>query len=433
MSHVVRRCLVILGLLFLAQTVDAGEIRWSSCPDDRPTTSAAAIDCGVYETGDTLSDQPVRLALARLRHRPDRLSENPVIFVPGGPAEPAGLTPGKLSQWQHFQQQAGWPRDIVLFDPRATGKSRPKVACRANESDRACRRRIGASVPAELSMSAAVRDLHGLIEALDQGPAVLWAHSFGSFVVRALAARYPEDISAVILESPADDNQRDTDFADVAAARALERVTTGCGVAECGMFVPSPGALVGAWMALLTRRSLTLMTARVPWPSAEHRVTDETLRAGILFSQYHADRRADVVQRLRLALKDEQALAPLVAPVWQLSGSQSATSPAYWAMRCSIAPPLRRSQKCRHWSANASVVPMRSASTLHGVVVYANADIVTPSARARALLTHSPGLAGIGVASGGHQPLRVSACAQQRVGAWLARRARPPATSLCGG
>ena len=434
MRPIIRRCLLIAsGLLLLAQTVVAGEIRWSSCPDDRPATSAAAIDCGVFKPGDTLDGRPVRLALARLRHHPDHLGEHPVVYVPGGPAEPAGLTPEEISQWQRFQQQAGWPRDIVLFDPRATGKSRPEIVCQPDEADRACRERIGPAMLAQLSMSAAVEDLHGVIQALDQGPAVLWAHSFGVFVVRALAARYPGDMVAVILESPAADRQRGKNFADAAAARALTRVAQGCRIAECGLAVPSARVLVGAWRAVLAQRDITLSSARVPYRGIEGPLTDETLVAGILFSQYRADTRADVAHRLRRALQNLQALTPLVAPVWQQARSQSTTSPAYWAMRCSIMPAPRRSSGCEPWQMGEHVVSMRPARTLHGVLVYATQDVVTPAAAAHALLARSPGLAGIGVAGGGHQPLRDSACAQRRVGAWLTRLQRPPATTLCGG
>src|SRR5699024_7377507 len=131
--------------------------------------------------------KPVRLRVAVLRAHPDRKDPTPIIHLPGGPGDSAGLDAQGLAQWRAWQQRAGRPHDVVLFDPRGTGKSRPRWYCgktlsapyrrlsvagandglRPNaQALRRCLQRLGPVVVAGLGPRAQLRDLDALIDAL---------------------------------------------------------------------------------------------------------------------------------------------------------------------------------------------------------------------------------------------------------------------------
>ena len=146
-------------------TADAA-LTWRSCPAIVPHVSAATLRCATLRPGRAIAGRPVRLALARLQARPHRPSDHPVIVVPGGPGTPAGLDSAGLAAWQGFQQHAGWQRDIVVFDPRSTGQSLPRITCEDGERLAPCHHRLGTATVQALSVSAAVEDLHALVKAL---------------------------------------------------------------------------------------------------------------------------------------------------------------------------------------------------------------------------------------------------------------------------
>ncbi|ROO32913.1 alpha/beta fold hydrolase [Salinisphaera japonica] len=444
--------IVLLALGSASPAAADAALTWRACPEIEPAVSAATLRCATLRPGHAIAGQPVRLAVARLQARPDRISDHPVIFVPGGPGAPAGLDAAGLADWQRFQQYAGWPRDIVLFDPRSTGQSLPRVACNEGERLAPCRRRLGAATARALSVSAAVRDLHALVEALGQGPAVFWAQSFGAFVVRALAAAYPGDIESLILESPAMHEQGGAAFSARVTQRAVDAVITRCNARlACRLGVPSIRTTLAAWLATLGRAPIEAAWATIPYPSQRLSVAPDTLLTGLLFASYAPDTAPAIAGRLRQALGDTAVLAPLLRPVAALGKTSASHAPAYWSMRCSLAGlrtvagrsksapilditaylgPADSSEACRDWPvANKPV--LASFHAVSGRLVYGKQDIVTPPDLIETAIVESPALYGVAVAGGGHLPLRDSPCALADIADWLNDEVSARAGKLC--
>ena len=94
----------------------------------------------------------------------------------------AGLAASCLN-WSRVQAELATRARTCSYDRAGLGWSRP------GRGDR--------------SLRALTDDLHGLIHALELArPFVLVGHSFGTYLVRAYAHRFPEDVSALVLVDP---------------------------------------------------------------------------------------------------------------------------------------------------------------------------------------------------------------------------------------
>ena len=120
---------------------------------------------------------------------------------------------------------------------------------------------LGWSAPVhrDRSLRRLTDDLHRLIHALDlPGPVVLTGHSFGTYIVRVYAHRFPEDVSALVLVDPV--TPEECSHPALAVRRRLWRaeffsyVTGGfaaCGVVRLGLWAllrrggGNPGPVLG--------------------------------------------------------------------------------------------------------------------------------------------------------------------------------------------
>jgi pimeloyl-ACP methyl ester carboxylesterase len=107
--------------------------------------------------------------------RTNDASTEPVLLMIGSPMGAAGFT----TLAGHFPD-----RTVVTYDPRAAGRST---------------RTDGAS---ETRVEEHADDLHRIVEALDAGPADMFATSGGAVNALALVARHPEDVRTLVAHEP---------------------------------------------------------------------------------------------------------------------------------------------------------------------------------------------------------------------------------------
>jgi len=106
--------------------------------------------------------------------------------------------------------QAGAAGPVVVFEAglAATSLNWCLVQSALSATARSCsydRAGLGWSVPgsADRSLRRWTDDLHRLIQALDlPRPLILAGHSFGSYIVRVYASRFPDDVAALVLLDP---------------------------------------------------------------------------------------------------------------------------------------------------------------------------------------------------------------------------------------
>jgi len=471
----------IVGVLLLLGRpghADTAEIEWTDCPLSQPAPSAARMDCGWLSTGATLEDQPVRLRVVVLRARPDTRDRTPVIYLPGGPGDSAGLDAHGLLVWQRWQQAAGWPHDVVLSDPRGTGESTPRPRCgsasrrhdlgpimRQRAGDEAsefteqalsradCYRALGRRTADALGPAAQIQDIDALVSALDADQVTLWGVSYGTRIARLYANRHPNRIRALVLDSLFPFTRDDLLSMPTQLADAIATLDSWCGeqAAHCRDLAASPSVTLSGLLNRYETAAPTLITADRLGRVRTFRVTPYRLLLMVLLAGYDATSRADTIQRLELAHDGRaNALWPLVTRLERQSADPAKSDAVFWSTRCAlqagvpdrqqwsetlarypvVARHVRRARAapvCDIWQVTRVGPPSEHALSLPVLVLSGAQDPATPPRWARAFVSAHPSVRYVLVAGGGHAVTLGARCAQRAVAAFLAdpKLARP--------
>jgi pimeloyl-ACP methyl ester carboxylesterase len=185
------------------------------------------VECGKLIVPESeAGGRRYRLQVAILRSLRERLHNEAIVVLPGGPG--GDLIRGDAARLaQHPLQDAlRQHRDIVLMDPRGTGYSEPGELCPAFGSMEtraailrlqldertavvrreleACRARLQEQRidPSQFNSVALARDLEGLRHALGYGQLNLIGLSWGTRVVLETMRRFPESVRSAILFGP---------------------------------------------------------------------------------------------------------------------------------------------------------------------------------------------------------------------------------------
>lgn len=196
---------------------------WFSVPAERDA------QCGVLKVPEQWGAE--RSRMLRLRfvvfRGTDSAAIEPLVYLAGGPGEPAAIDEASIARWWDWIARAKWlsKRDLVVFDYRGAGLSEPAMNCpelaetayrvygetrgveQANEVWSAavaqCRDRLRASGIdlGDYTTEAIVADLHSLLEQLGYQSWDFLAVSYGTRVALSFIDRWPEGTRAVILDS----------------------------------------------------------------------------------------------------------------------------------------------------------------------------------------------------------------------------------------
>ncbi|MES1941429.1 alpha/beta fold family hydrolase [Salinisphaera sp. T5B8] len=447
----------------------AQSIEWDACPRLVATLSAAQTDCGWLDTGEPLQGQPVRLRFAILRARPDRKDAYPVVYVPGGPGESAGVDAPALTRWQRWQQQAGWPHDIVLFDPRGTGESQPRPRCapdtslpwRAPASARAdnafareaiitrqCLARLGKSGMQALGPAAQLRDIAALLTGLGVTRASLWGVSYGTRIARLFARRYPAQVDTLVLDSIVPFDQNELAALPLQIDSAITQLDRTCRAAgACPM--ANPRAAVGALLKRFDAQPAVVALVGYDNLPLLFEITPYRLLLMLLFAAYDSDQTADTRIRLERALRGQTAaLMPLAARVAAQASSRGHSTPVFWATRCAlyvdgpeaarawqkalsqapmIAPYIEQAPQasvCEDWPLPRYQADPRALPDRPILVVAGTDDVLTPARASQAFARARPSARWAPIAGAGHAPTLSQPQAQGVVAEFLRERSR---------
>ncbi|HEX2738194.1 MAG TPA: transporter, partial [Acidimicrobiia bacterium] len=97
------------------------------CTDDRLPIDRTHIDCGtltVPENRRKPNGRQVHLPVAILRSTAANKQPDPIVYLVGGPGV-GGLTPATV----FYDSGIVTDRDLILIDPRGTGRATPSLAC----------------------------------------------------------------------------------------------------------------------------------------------------------------------------------------------------------------------------------------------------------------------------------------------------------------
>lgn len=443
--------LILLGAGVCA-SAQAGRLVWGDCPTlSNDSGSAARMQCGWLDTGTLIDGRPVRLRVVMLRARPDRRSARPVIYIPGGPGDSAGLSASGLVAWRRFQQRAGWPADLVLFDPRGTGESQPRPACPvrrdgahgARRQAVTCYQALGERTADALGPTAQIHDIVTLIDALDVDSATLWAVSYGTRIARGVAADAPQIIRALVLDSPVYTLRSATADQRAVERRAVTALLAYCRThLACRLAVPSARSTIEGLLAAAAEQPRSLAWADIPRRPWVTSITPARLLSMIVLAGYRPVSSANTIRRLQHAARTGgvAALSPLAATLGSVVENRGHSRAVYAATRCayersSHAPRPARDgafwldrylaplagQSCGRWPV-AAVRPVSGPSELSILLLNGGRDIVTPAARSAPAIRPDRHRTAVLIPDAGHAPTLTDRCAQEVVAGFLPAR-----------
>ena len=215
-----------------------------ACPDHLDVPDDATLTCGyvtVLEDRAKPDGRAIELYVVRIRGPYPLRYRDPVIYLAGGP----GGSATRRTQWVLDQGRFLWTaRDLVLFDQRGIGRSKPRLECAQYRHDYAdirdrdldpdeelklrveallgCKRTLidqGIDLSTYTSASTAA-DVADIVSAMGYESFNLYGTSYGTLLALTVMRDFPAGVRSVILDGvlPLQINHYETHYADRAAA-----------------------------------------------------------------------------------------------------------------------------------------------------------------------------------------------------------------------
>ncbi|AMW13946.1 peptidase [Streptomyces qaidamensis] len=207
-----------------ANTVRTARLTWKSCAtEDYPTLQCASLKVPLDHRRP--HGKKITLALSRVPHTA-RTYQGPLLVNPGGPGG-SGLTlAGFVASSLPAKVAAQY--DVIGFDPRGVGASRPALDCRPGHFDpvrpdslpttpaiekanldrarsfaAACGKKYGHLLP-YIDTTSAVRDMDAIRQALGAKKINYFGYSYGTYLGAVYATFFPERVRRLVLDSVVD-------------------------------------------------------------------------------------------------------------------------------------------------------------------------------------------------------------------------------------
>jgi pimeloyl-ACP methyl ester carboxylesterase len=268
-------------LVLVAACGSKAPVRQIALTECRVPKLATAAQCGKVEVpedrgrpaGSTLAIAVIVLPAATLSPQPD-----PLLMLPGGPGQSADALAPLAGALGGVRRN----RDIVLIDPRGTGKSAPLRCAALAPRDAfdemaeeqtiaiAAQRCIaelrasGDADPAQYTTSAVVADIEAVRIALGYDRINLWGGSYGTRVAQEYLRRYPQHVRSVVLDGAAPPAMRVGFDPWLSRDAALDQVIAACAASSaCRQTYPDLEATLARIRADLARaRTITVADPR---------------------------------------------------------------------------------------------------------------------------------------------------------------------------
>ncbi len=349
--------LAFLGCAGLAEGARA-QIAYHACPDSEDF-ACGHVQVPLARDGAV----PGTISLAIRRHRaPVGEAGSAIVALAGGPGQAA------LPFAEAFVELLGSvtaTRDVIAFDQRGTGQSRP-LSCHAFERSAgfrslgalvsACAQQLGAQ-RSFFTTQESVEDIEAIRQAGGYQKLVLYGTSYGTKVAELYAEEHPEHLEALVLDSVVTPSGPDTLGRSTFAAvdRVLDAL---CVQRACMRVTHDPGADLARLLA--RARRAPLHSSALDGHGRRHRVS---IGQGALFNvllqgDFSPLLRGELVTDVRAAVNgDRRPLARLVVAAAAAAASEQEDfdTPLYYATTCEEqAFPWRRASPPRTRLAEAT-------------------------------------------------------------------------------
>ncbi|MFI4952737.1 MAG: alpha/beta fold hydrolase [Burkholderiales bacterium] len=264
-----RGALLGLCLVFVAGCGGKGparQIRLSECRLPKLVTAAQCGTVEVPEDRGKPAGRRLAIAVAVLPATTLSPQPDPLIMLAGGPGQSADALAPLAAELGGVRRH----RDIVLIDPRGTGKSAP-LSCAAlaphdvfddlaepgaiEGAAQRCIAELRASGKvdvAQFTTSAFVADIDAVRVALGYEQVNLWGGSYGTRVAQEYLRRYPQHVRSVILDGTAPPSMRISLDLWPSREAAVDQVLAACAAsAACRQAYPDLDATLARIRATL--------------------------------------------------------------------------------------------------------------------------------------------------------------------------------------
>ena len=197
----------------------------SACPHNLGVPGDVTLSCGlvtVLEDRATLSGNTIELYVVRIQGIRRFLNRDPIIYLAGGP----GVSATRAAQ--HFIDEARFlyaERDLILFDQRGIGGSKPRLECSEYRHGYAdirhldlspedklqwrvealmdCRKILSTEKGIDLdtyNSASTATDVVDIASAMGYESFNLYGASYGTLLALTIMRDYPTDIRSVVLD-----------------------------------------------------------------------------------------------------------------------------------------------------------------------------------------------------------------------------------------
>ena len=201
------------------------EFDHSECPYDLNLPSDVTLSCGfvtVLENRATLSGNTIELYVVRIQGKHRFLNPDPVIYLSGGPGGSATRATQRFVDDARFLYN---DRDLILFDQRGIGGSKPRLECSEYRHGRAelrhlditpeekinwrvealidCRKTLAAEEGIDLdtyNSASTAADVVDIASAMGYESFNLYGASYGTVLALTIMRDFPANIRSVVLD-----------------------------------------------------------------------------------------------------------------------------------------------------------------------------------------------------------------------------------------
>ena len=207
-----------------ANTAQAAKVTWKKCAtDDSPTLQCASVKVPLDYAKPR--GKQITLALSRVPHTASTY-QGPLLVNPGGPGGSGLSLAGFVAS--SLPKQVAAQYDVIGFDPRGVGESKPALDCKPGHFDpvrpdsvpstpaiekanlaraksfaQACGKKYADVLP-YINTVSAVKDMDSIRKALGAKKINYFGYSYGTYLGAVYAKLYPERVRRLVLDSIVD-------------------------------------------------------------------------------------------------------------------------------------------------------------------------------------------------------------------------------------
>lgn len=286
----------------------------------------------VPEVWDTPGSDSLEIAVAIIKNTSGHKHADAVVYIQGGPG--AG---GIQNIWRWRRHLVKKDKDIVLFDMRGTGFSKPRlcpelggklleILAKDQRKDIEEMEKVAAATQCQQDLlnrgvhiqdyqsGAVARDLHALKSALGYATWNVYGVSYGTYVAQVYAASFPQDVVTLTLDSFIADISNYYTQNTSHYMQALEKVFSQCeGDDACSNSYPDLEQTFYQTIAMLEENPITVKVNKSVVPAGEFTYNAEDFKVAIQQALYNKQL-VEIVPLLIYEFKNrnEEALGNLV-------------------------------------------------------------------------------------------------------------------------